>query len=81
MGIELNNEKRESPRSKTRHLGFLINLKNKKLAVTNKHKRKVLAYFDNFLLVVRKQGGIRIRSIQRLLGLQIWISTIFRVAR
>ena len=81
MGIELNNEKRESPRSKTRHLGFLINLKNKKLAVTNKHKRKVLAYFDNFLLVVRKQGGIRIRSIQRLLGLQIWISTVFRVAR
>ena len=81
LGIELNDEKREAARSKTRHLGFLVNLKNKSLAVTDKHKRRVIAHFDNFLLVVREQKGIHIKSIQRLLGLQIWISTVFRVAR
>ena len=81
MGIELNDQKRELPRSKTRHLGFVIDLQNKRLSITGKHKRRVIAFFDNFILVVRKQGGIPIRSIQKLLGLQIWISTVFRVAR
>ena len=32
-------------------------------------------------MTIRKKGSISIRSIQKLLGLQIWISTVFRVAR
>ena len=81
MGIELNDEKRELARSKTRHLGFLVDLEHKRLAVTDKHRRRVVTYFDRFLLAVRKQGRIHIKSIQKILGLQIWISTVFRVAR
>ena len=81
LGIELNDQKREQPRVKTRHLGFVVDLLNKRLSITDKHKRRVVAFFDNFLLVVRKRTGIPVRSIQRLLGLQIWISTVFRVAR
>ena len=32
-------------------------------------------------MVIRKKSRIAIREIQRLLGLQIWISTVFRVTR
>ena len=71
LGIELNDQKRELPRVKTRHLGFVIDLLNKRLSITEKHKRRVVAFFDNFLSVVRKRTGIPVRSIQRLLGLQI----------
>ena len=81
LGIELNVPKRELPRSATRHLGFHIDLKKKILTVTDKHKRKVIAFFDRFLVTVRKNGRIAIRDIQKLLGLQIWISTVFRVTR
>ena len=31
--------------------------------------------------MLRRKVGIRVKQIQRLLGLQIWISTVFRVAR
>ena len=81
LGIELNVPKRELPRSATRHLGFHVDLKKKILTVTDKHKRKVIAFFDRFLVTIRKNGRIPIRDIQKLLGLQIWISTIFRVTR
>ena len=81
LGIELNDQKRELPRVKTRHLGFVVDLQNKRLSITEKHKRKVLAFFSTFLVAIRKKGGIPLRSVQRLLGLQIWISTVFRVAR
>ena len=66
---------------KTRHLGFVVDLLNKRLSITEKHKRRVIAFFDNFLGAVRKRTRILVRTIQRLLGLQIWISTVFRVAR
>ena len=81
LGIELNATKREPPRSTTRHLGFHIDLIKKIVTVTDKHRRKVIAFFDRFLLTVRKNGRIPIRDIQKLLGLQIWISTVFRVTR
>ena len=69
LGIVQNNEKRKLPQAKTRHLWFVVDLKNKGLSITEKHKLKVLAFFNNFLMVVRKQGGIPIWSIQELLGL------------
>ena len=49
--------------------------------VTQKHRRKITVFFDNFLVAARKKQRISVRSIQRMLGLQIWISTVFRVAR
>ena len=81
LGIELNDQKRELPRVKTRHLGFVVDLQHKRLSITETHKRRVLAFFSTFLVAIRKNGGIPLKSIQRLLGLQIWISTVFRVAR
>ena len=32
-------------------------------------------------MIVRKEGRLLAKDIQRMLGLQIWISTVFRVAR
>ena len=77
----MNNEKRELPRTRTRHLGFIVDLEHKRLSITDKHRRKITALFNLFIIKARKRGGIPIRSIQKLLGLQIWISTVFRVAR
>ena len=41
LGIELNTDKRESPRTRSRHLGFDVDLKHKIVAITRKHKRKI----------------------------------------
>ena len=81
LGIELNDNKRELPACGTRHLGFFIDLKRKVVMITQKHKRKITKYFDNFLVAARKMERLSIRGIQRMLGLQIWISVVFRVAR
>ena len=48
--------------------------------MTQKHKRKVLAIFNNILALLRAGRRIPCRTVQKLLGLQIWISTVFRVA-
>ena len=81
LGIELNNNKRELPRSVTRHLGFQIDLEHKMVSITLKHKNRILAFFNRFIVCIRSNGRIPIRDIQRMLGLQIWISTVFRVTR
>ena len=81
LGIELNEGKREVARSETRHLGFFIDLKLKLIHITSKHKSKILTFFSRFHAVVRCNSRILFKDMQKLLGLQIWISTIFRVAR
>ena len=81
MGIELNHEKRELPRSHTRHLGFMVDLVKKAVFVTGKHKARVLTYFDHFLKTVRVKKRIRLKCIQKMLGLQIYIGTVFRIMR
>ena len=81
LGIELNNKKREPPRSSTRHLGFQVDLQHKMVSITMKHRVKVLTYFDRFILCTEKNGRLHTKEIQRMLGLQIWISTVFRVTR
>ena len=53
----------------------------KVVKVTEKHRRKITVYFDNFLAAVRKGQRLSFRGIQKMLGLQIWISSAFRVAR
>ena len=45
MGIELNDEKREPPRTATRHLGFQIDLQHKVVSITQKHSAKILKFF------------------------------------
>ena len=81
LGIQLNNDKRELQASATRHLGFFIDLKRKAVMITRKHKRKIAGHFDNFLVAARKKERLSARGVQKMLGLQIWISTVFRVAR
>ena len=49
--------------------------------ITEKHRDKVLSFFDSFLASARAKGRISVKRIQRMLGLQIWICTVFRVAR
>ena len=80
MGIQLNFEKRELPATKTRHLGFIIDLVRKVVLITDKHTRKILSFFDYFRAAIRRKQGIPIINLQKMLGLQIWISTAFRVA-
>ena len=77
----MNHEKREVAVSTTRHLGFKIDLIQKVAAITKKHKSRIIVFFDNFLVAARKKQRISVKSIQKMLGLQIWISTVFRVAR
>ena len=81
LGIELNDGKRELPCASTRHLGFEINLKNKFVGVTEKHSRRFVVFFSQFMLSVKNNGRIPIRDLQKILGLQIWIRTVFRVLR
>ena len=81
LGIQLNREKRALPSPFSRHLGFQIHLKHKMVKVTLKHRRKIAVFFDNFLTAARKGQRISVRGVQRMLGVQIWISTVFRVAR
>ena len=65
----------------TRHLGFYIDLHHKMASITAKHKRKILSFFNRVILCARSNGRIPVKDIQRMLGLQIWICTVFRVAR
>ena len=51
------------------------------LSVTSKHSRRIIEFFNRFLMFVRVRHRIRIRELQKMLGLQIWISTVFKVAR
>ena len=81
LGIELNHDKRVLPLSATRHLGFFVDLDKKMIAVTGKHRVKIIKFFDKFLLIMREKGRLLVRALQRMLGLQIWISTVFKVAR
>ena len=69
LGIELNAGKREPPRTSTRHLGFQIDLRDKLVSITKKQKDKILGYFDQFLMCVRKMGRIATKTLQRMLGL------------
>ena len=77
----MNDDKREPVLTKTRHLGFFIDLGEKMVSVTRKHSQKIINFFNRFLMSVRLRTRIRIRELQKMLGLQIWISTVFRVAR
>ena len=77
----MNDDKREPVLTKTRHLGFFIDLGEKMLSVTRKHSQKIFNFFNRFLMSVELRHRIRIKELQKMLGLQIWISTVFRVAR
>ena len=81
LGIGLNSHKREPCRTNTRHLGFQVDLEEKVASVTTKHCRKIVAFFNRTLMIIRKSGRIVVKDLQKMLGLQIWISTVFRVAR
>ena len=81
VGIELNIHKCEPCKTQKRHLGFQVDLTMKVVSITTKHSRRVVAYFNRFLMLIRKSGRLLIRNLQRMLGLQIWISTVFKVAR
>ena len=79
--MELNDDKRELPRTATRHLGFRVDLQGKFVLISRKHRGKILTFFDNFVISAKRGRRIRVRDMQRMLGLQIWISTAFRIAR
>ena len=64
-----------------RHLGFIVDLVRKSLSVTEKHIGRVMQHFDHFLGVINRRGRIRVKNVQKLLGLQIWIGTVFPFAR
>ena len=49
--------------------------------ITRKHRGKILAFFDNFVISANQSRRIRVRNIQKMLGLQIWVSTVFRITR
>ena len=68
LGIELNTEKRELASSKTRHLGFMVDLRRKLVMVTSKHRRKFVAFFDRFLMTVRTHGSICVRDYAENVG-------------
>ena len=78
LGVELNQGKRVLPQSA---LGFFVDLNEKTIAVTGKHRVKIVKFFDKFLLILREKGRLLVRALQKMLGLQIWISTVFRIAR
>ena len=71
LGIELNHDKRVLPISATRHLGFFVDLDKKMIAVTGKHRVKIIKFFDKFLMIMREKGRLLVRTLQKTLGLQI----------
>ena len=71
LGIELNHAKRTTPHSASPHLGFIVNLREKVVAVTAKHVARILQYFDHLLCAVKSDRRIRVKRIQQMLGLQI----------
>ena len=81
LGIELNHDKTVRPCSSMRHLGFIVDLVRKTLSVTEKHIGRIMQHFDHFLGVINRRSRIRVKNVQKLLGLQIWIGTVFPFAR
>ena len=81
LGMELKDDKLEEPRSATPHLRFTVDLKKKIVAVSAKHCRKVVSFFERFLLKTRGHGGLPLKAVQRILGLQIWLGNVHCVAR
>ena len=59
----------------------MIDLKLKVVRITAKHKKRITRFFNKFLCTVRTGSRFPIKDLQKLLGLQIWVSTVFRVAR
>ena len=55
--------------SATRHLGFFIDLRDKVLRITDKHKSKILKFLCQFHAMIRKNERIPIKNIQKMLGL------------
>lgn len=49
--------------------------------MTKKHRRRVTGYFKAFLADIRRGRRVKVKRVQRMLGLQIWIGTVFKVAR
>ena len=70
MGIALNDDKREPGMTRTRHLGFGVDLAEKMISLTCKHSRKIVAYFNRCLMIIRKKGRLPVKDVQRMLGLQ-----------
>ena len=68
LGIELNDDKRELPRTSTRHLGFQIDLRNKIVSVTTKHRQRCISFFDLFMACVRTKGRIPTKKLQKIFG-------------
>ena len=64
-----------------KHLGFRVDLIRKVVLVTKKHRDRIHTFFAGFLAAVRKKQRISVKRLQRMLGLQIWIGTVFRIAR
>ena len=79
--MELNQNKRSLPSSTSPRLGFFIDLQRKMVAITKKHRSKVIDFFNHFATACRSRGRVSLKLIQRILGLQIWIGTVFRVSR
>ena len=55
--------------SATRHLGFFIDLRDKVLRISDKHKSKILKFLCQFHAMIRKNERIPIKNIQKMLGL------------
>ena len=68
LGIELNTHKREPCRTRTRHLGFTVDLTEKVVSITTKHSRKIVASFNRMLMLIRKSGRILIKDLQKIVG-------------
>ena len=81
MGIELNHDKRELPTQTTRHLGFNIDLLSQMVAITVKHRNRIISFFNMMMAAARGNGRIPVSRMQKNLGLQILVSTVFRVSR
>ena len=80
LGIKLNIGKREHPSTRTQHLGFYVDLASKVVDVTQKHHRKIVAFLIDFSVLYERIAEY-IFGRYKILGLQIWISTVFRIAR
>ena len=76
----MNWDKRSPPCSASPYLGFSIDLQHKLVAITKKQRIKVINFFDHFSGTCRSRGRILLKHIQSMLGLQIWIGTVFRVS-
>ena len=55
----------------TRHLGFKVDLQGKVVLISKKHREKILEFFNSFVISAKKGRRIRVKNIQKMLGLQI----------